>query len=72
MCNPDKIMPSHVCSLTAFINKSPLAEGKKQLAMRQAGNYDAAATRAQIDRYVNDNAVRLSSVTSLLNLRRNI
>ncbi len=44
-------------SLTTFINKSPLAEGKKQLAVKQAGDYDAAATRAQIDSLVNDNGV---------------
>jgi glutaredoxin 3 len=49
--------------LTTFINNSPLAEGKKQLAVKQAGDYDAAATRAQIDRYVTDNAVLIFSWT---------
>lgn len=44
-------------SLTSFINQSPLNEGKKQLAIRQAGDYDAAAIRAQISTLVNDNGV---------------
>ena len=39
--------------LTTFINKSPLNEGKKQLAIRQAGDYDAVTTRGAINSLIN-------------------
>lgn len=51
-------------SLTVAINKSPLAEGKKALAIAQAGNYDVDATKAQLDKYISDNDVLVFSWTT--------
>jgi hypothetical protein len=39
------------------LKNSPLNAGKKALAKAQAGEYDAAATRAKIEGYIRDNKV---------------
>jgi hypothetical protein len=44
-------------SLTVALKNSPINEGKKALAMAQAGNYDQVAVKAKLDKYIADNAV---------------
>lgn len=44
-------------TLTVALKNSPLNAGKKALAKAQAGDYDAAATRAKIEQYIKDNKV---------------
>lgn len=39
------------------LKNSPINAGKKALAKAQAGEYDAAATRAKIEQYIKDNKV---------------
>ena len=54
-----------MCSrLTTFINKSPLNEGKKQLAIRQAGDYDAVATRGAINSLINEHPASSNNVAA--------
>lgn len=48
-------------SLTVALKNSPLNQGKKALAKAQAGDYDAAATRAKIEQYIKDNKVMVFS-----------
>jgi hypothetical protein len=43
------------------LKNSPLNQGKKALAKAQAGDYDAAATRAKIEQYIKDNKVMVFS-----------
>lgn len=43
------------------LKNSPLNAGKKALAKAQAGDYDAAATRAKIEKYIKDNKVMVFS-----------
>lgn len=64
------ITTSQMCSrLTTFINKSPLNEGKKQLAIRQAGDYDAVATRGTINSLINEHPAS-GIETEACNLKR--
>ena len=51
-------------NLTVAIQSSPLAEGKKALAVAQAGSYDEAAVRAQMEGYISDNAVMIFSFST--------
>jgi len=44
-------------SLTVALKNSPINEGKKKLAIMQAGSYDEAAVKAKLDAYIKDNAV---------------
>ncbi|CAG9463384.1 unnamed protein product [Pedinophyceae sp. YPF-701] len=48
---------STLSKLTAAINKSPINAGKKLLAGLQAGDYDKAAVRAEIDDAIAQNKV---------------
>jgi glutaredoxin 3 len=57
------ILEDAINTLTTFINKSPLNEGKKQLAVRQAGDYDAVATRGAINSLINEHPVVVFSWT---------
>jgi hypothetical protein len=43
------------------LKNSPLNQGKKALAKAQAGDYDAAATRAKIEQMIKDNKVMVFS-----------
>lgn len=47
--------------LQVALKNSPLNAGKKALAKAQAGEYDAAATRAKIEQYIKDNKVMVFS-----------
>ena len=51
-------------NLTVAIQSSPLAEGKKALAVAQAGSYDEAAVAAQLETYISDNAVMIFSFST--------
>lgn len=44
--------------ITVFLNNSPLNAGKKALAIAQAGNYDAVATKAKLDNLIAENRVQ--------------
>jgi hypothetical protein len=54
-------------TLTVALKNSPINEGKKALAMAQAGNYDQVAVKAKLDNYIADNAV--SAVVLYMKLR---
>ena len=51
-------------NLTVAIQSSPLAEGKKALAVAQAGSYDVAAVSASVDKYIADNTVMIFSFST--------
>lgn len=57
-------MTDFINKLTVAIQNSPLAEGKKALAKFQAGNYDVEATRAMMDKYIQDNPVMVFSFST--------
>eukprot|EP01026_Neomeris_dumetosa_P030970 TRINITY_DN2463_c0_g1_i1.p3 TRINITY_DN2463_c0_g1~~TRINITY_DN2463_c0_g1_i1.p3 ORF type:complete len:228 (-),score=28.34 TRINITY_DN2463_c0_g1_i1:349-1032(-) len=56
-------MEGLVNSVTKAIANSPLNEYKIKLAKFQAGDYDEAATKAQVDKYIADNPVLMFSFT---------
>lgn len=47
-------------SLTVALKNSPINEGKKALALAQAGNYDQVAVKAKLDKYIADTSVSSS------------
>lgn len=50
--------------LTVAIQSSPLAQGKKALAVAQAGSYDEAAVKAKVDAMIADNPVMMFSFST--------
>lgn len=50
--------------LTVAIQSSPLAEGKKQLAVLQAGEYDENAVKERMERYISENTVMMFSFST--------
>eukprot|EP00877_Chromochloris_zofingiensis_P006705 jgi/Chrzof1/2288/Cz11g09280.t1 len=52
-----------VNALTVALKNSPVNEGKKKLALMQAGNYDETTVRSKVEKYVEDNPVVVFSWT---------
>ncbi|KAI8102404.1 hypothetical protein M9435_006006 [Picochlorum sp. BPE23] len=50
--------------LTVAIQSSPLAEGKKRLAVLQAGDYDKKAVQSMMESYIADNPVMIFSFST--------
>jgi hypothetical protein len=50
--------------LSVAIKNSPLNQGKKALAIAQAGDYDVEATKALMDKYIADNDVGVTFKTT--------
>ena len=55
---------SVINNLTVAIQSSPLAEGKKALAVAQAGSYDEAAVSTQMETYIAENPVMIFSFST--------
>ena len=51
-------------NLTVAIQSSPLAEGKKALAVAQAGSYDEASVKAKMEAMIADNPVMIFSFST--------
>ena len=51
-------------NLTVAIQSSPLAEGKKALAIAQAGSYDEAAVKAEMEGLISSNPVMIFSFST--------
>lgn len=50
--------------LTVAIQSSPMAEGKKRMAIAQAGQYDEQAVKARMERYIAENTVMIFSFST--------
>ena len=50
--------------LTVAIQSSPLSEGKKRMAIAQAGQYDEKAVKARMEQYIADNKVMIFSFST--------
>lgn len=50
-------MEDAINGLTVALKNSPLNQGKKALAIAQAGQYDEAAVRAKVQSYIDNNKV---------------
>jgi glutaredoxin 3 len=50
--------------LTVAIQSSPLADGKKRMAIAQAGLYDAQAVKARMEQYIAENKVMIFSFST--------
>lgn len=55
-----------VNALTVALKNSPVNEGKKKLALMQAGNYDETTVRSKVEKYVEDNPVSAAPTASPL------
>jgi glutaredoxin 3 len=62
--NDKSFVENMINGLTVAIQGSPLAQGKKQLAILQAGEYDEAAVRGVVDKYIADNKVMMFSFST--------
>ena len=62
--NSKSFVENMINGLTVAIQSSPLAQGKKQLAILQAGEYDEAAVRGVVDKYIADNKVMMFSFST--------
>ena len=60
----ENAMESFINKLTVAIQSSPMAEGKKRLAMMQAGNYDKTQIRTMVNDYINGNPVMIFSFST--------
>lgn len=58
------VFENFINGLTVAIKNSPLNQGKIQLAIAQAGNYDVEATKAALDKYIAENDVVVFSWTT--------